>query len=128
MFSVNDLMSVTPVTVAPDTPVAEIYRLMVEEAIRHLPVVEEGVLVGIVTERDVREVLNTPLFDIVSAETIMTENPITVTPETPAYIAAEMLNTYKFGALPVVDGRRLVGIVTVSDFLDHFSNSDVKFA
>jgi CBS domain-containing protein len=49
----------------------------------------------------------------------MTPNPITVTSDTPAYRAAEMLSTYKFGALPVVDNEVLVGIITVTDFLDY---------
>jgi CBS domain-containing protein len=51
----------------------------------------------------------------------MTANPMTVTPDTPAYRAAKMLSLYKFGALPVVDDDLLVGIITVTDFLEHFA-------
>jgi CBS domain-containing protein len=51
----------------------------------------------------------------------MTTNPMVVTPDTPAYRAASMLSIYKFGALPVVDGEVLVGIITVTDFLDYFA-------
>jgi acetoin utilization protein AcuB len=46
---------------------------------------------------------------------------MTVTPETPAYQAANMLSIYKFGALPVVDNGTLVGIITVTDFLNYFA-------
>jgi CBS domain-containing protein len=46
---------------------------------------------------------------------------MTVTPDTPAYRAASMLSIYKFGAMPVVDGDALVGIITVTDFLDYFA-------
>ena len=91
------------------------------DGIRQLPVVEQEQLVGIITERDVRTLLRTDLFDIGSAEMVMTENPITVTPMTPIYRAAEMLHAYKFGALPVVDDARLVGIITTSDILDAFA-------
>jgi CBS domain-containing protein len=51
----------------------------------------------------------------------MTPNPVTVTPEMPAYRAAEMLSMYKFGALPVVESGTLVGIISTSDFLNYFS-------
>ena len=51
----------------------------------------------------------------------MTPNPITIGSTVPAYRAAEMLSAYKFGALPVVDQDDLVGIITVTDFLDRFA-------
>lgn len=132
MLTVNDLMTVDPITISPDTPLRKIIALMREENCRHLPVVYEGQLVGMVTDRDVRLTLNSPLIlqeqlhgeeyiEIMAAEAIMTSNLITVTPDTPAYKAAEMLSIYKFGALPVVEGKTLVGIITVTDFLDHVS-------
>jgi acetoin utilization protein AcuB len=118
MQTVNDLMTIYPMTVAPDTPLEVVWTMMEGEGVRQLPVVEGNKLVGIITERDVRLVLRSELFDIGSAEMVMTENPITVTPTTPIYRAAEMLRAYKFGALPVVDEGNLVGIISVSDFLD----------
>ena len=91
---------------------------------------ENGKLVGIITDRDVRLVMNSPvvlhgrwqdeeLLDTVIAESCMTPNPITVTPNTPAYRAAEMLSIYKFGALPVLENDTVVGIITVTDFLEY---------
>jgi acetoin utilization protein AcuB len=100
---------------------------------RQLPVVDEqGQLIGIVTDRDVRLAMNSPMdlpergqeADLVVSETTascMTPDPITVSSDTPAYRAAEVLCTYKFGALPVVDDDELVGIITVTDFLDRFT-------
>ena len=136
MLVTSDLMTVSPFTVAPETTLREIVNMMNMEGCRHLPVVDGERLVGIVTDRDVRMVLNSPILednqlqneaslDTVLAESIMTSDPITVTPNTPAYRAAEMLSIYKYGALPVVadkrDGHRtLVGIVTVTDFIEHF--------
>lgn len=132
MLTVNDLMTVIPFTVTPDTPLRKVIELMKTEGCRQLPVLENGKLVGIITDRDVRLVMNSPivlhgrwqdeeLLDKVAAESCMTSNPMTVTPETPAYRAAGMLSIYKFGALPVVDGDTLVGIITVTDFLDFFA-------
>ncbi|MFZ0544812.1 MAG: CBS domain-containing protein [Candidatus Promineifilaceae bacterium] len=134
MLTVNDLMTVDPVTVAPDTSLGRIVALMKKEGCRQLPVVDNDKLVGIVTDRDVRLILNSPLalqehsedkafVQTIVAEGLMTMNPITVTPDTPAYKAAEMLSIYKFGALPVVEGSMLVGIISVTDFLDLVSTS-----
>jgi acetoin utilization protein AcuB len=119
MQTVNDLMTIYPMSVSPDTPLSVVWMMMDGEGIRQLPVVEGEKVVGIITERDIRMVLQSQLFDIGSAEMVMTENPITVTPNMPIYRAAEMLRAYKFGALPVEDEGRLVGIISVSDFLDH---------
>lgn len=132
MLTVNDLMTVIPNTVTPGTPLRQVIELMKTEGCRQLPVLENGRLVGIITDRDVRLVMNSPivlhgrwqdeeLLDKVTAESCMTPNPMSVTPETPIYRAAAMLSIYKFGALPVVDDGALVGIITVTDFLDYFA-------
>lgn len=134
MLTVNDLMTVDPVTITPDTPLRRIIALMKKEGCRQLPVVDDGKLVGLVTDRDIRLTLNSPIIlqeqqeeeefmEVMVADSIMTVSPITVTPDTPAYKAAEMLSIYKFGALPVVEGETLVGIITVTDFLDLVSTS-----
>ena len=133
MLTVRDLMSTNPDTVRPDTPLRAVIQTMKLAGGRQLPVVDEhGHLVGIVTDRDVRLAMNSPMdlpergqeADLVVSETTascMTPDPITVSSDTPAYRAAEVLSTYKFGALPVVDDDELVGIITVTDFLDRFT-------
>lgn len=130
MLTTNDLMTVDPQTAVATTSLRRMIEIMKQEGCRQLPVLDNGQLIGIVTDRDVRLAMNSPivlhnrwqdeeLLDTVTAEEIMTPNPITVTSDTPAYRVAEMLSTYKFGALPVVDDRVLVGIITVTDFLDY---------
>jgi len=134
MLTVNDMMTVVPDTISSTTTLRDIIGMMKSEGYRHLPIVDEGKLVGIITDRDIRLVMNSPmvlherrqdeeLIDTVTAEACMTPNPVTVTPDTPAYRAAEILSIYKFGALPVVDNGKLVGIVTVTDFLDFFATN-----
>jgi acetoin utilization protein AcuB len=97
---------------------------------RQLPVVENGVLVGIITDRDIRLAVKEPELNLdymqnmesmsrLKVEEYMTANPIIVTPTTPAARAAEMLSLYKFGALPVIEDGVMVGIITVSDFLNY---------
>ena len=130
MITVNDLMTVIPSSVSPNTPMRTVIGVMKTEGCRQLPVLDNGKLVGIITDRDVRLVMNSPvvlhgrwqdeeLLDNVTAESCMTPNPISVTPNTPAYRAAEMLSIYKFGALPVLENDTVVGIITVTDFLDY---------
>lgn len=132
MLTVNDLMTVIPYTVTPGTSLRRVIEMMKAEGCRQFPVLDKGKLVGIISDRDVRLVINSPmvlhgrwqdeeLLDKVLADSCMTANPMTVAPETPAYRAAKMLSLYKFGALPVVDDDVLVGIITVTDFLDYFA-------
>ena len=131
MLTVNDLMTVIPLTVSPDTTLRNVIGIMKSEGCRQLPVLDKGKLIGIISDRDVRLIMNSPivlhgrwqdeeLLDKMTAEGCMTTNPITVSPDTSAKKAAEMLQTYKFGALPVVEEDTLVGIITVTDFLGYF--------
>jgi acetoin utilization protein AcuB len=133
MLLVKDLMTADPDTVTPETPLKDVINMMKIEGCRQLPVVDEySQLAGIVTDRDVRLAMNSPivlhgrwqddeLLSKATANSCMTPNPVTVTPDTPAYRAAEMLSAYKFGALPVIEAGVLVGIITVTDFLDRFT-------
>ena len=133
MLTVGDLMTPNPDVVRSDTPLREVIDKMKAERCRQLPVVNEsGRLQGIITDRDVRLAMNSPvvlhgrwqdegIIETVTANSCMTPNPITVNSKMPAYRAAEMLSAYKFGALPVVDNGDLVGIITVTDFLNRFA-------
>ncbi len=135
MILVKDMMTAEPITITPNTPLRNIIGIMKQNSIRQLPVVVGKKLVGIVSDRDVRLAVNSPmiiheheedleLLEEVTAENIMTLNPITVTPDAPAVRAAEMLSVYKFGGLPVVQGEKLVGIITVTDFLKAFVSGE----
>ena len=133
MLMVNELMTVDPDTVRAETQLLEVINIMKVGGCRQLLVVDsKRRVVGIITDRDVRLAMNSPmvlrerwqdedLLNAVTANSCMTANPITVEPSTPAYRAAEMLSAYKFGALPVVEQGILVGIITVTDFLDRFA-------
>jgi len=129
MPAVEDIMTTDPCCVEPNTPLGEVVRLMKERQCRQLPVcTSEGKLVGIVTDRDIRLAMNSPfvlheraddiaLMEDIPAEACMTPDPLTIDADAPAVLAADLLREYKFGALPVVRGQQVVGIVTVSDVL-----------
>jgi len=88
--------------------------------IRHLLVVDRaGIVVGLISDRDVLRAIETRPGGSVRIGAIMTRDIITVTPGTPAVTAVEELLQHKVSALPVVDERgRPVGIVTSTDFLE----------
>lgn len=118
VIMVRDVMTRRPVTIGPGTPCDEARRLMDEHRIRHLPVVAEGRLVGMVSDRDVRSAISLSAGTV--AGRIMTPDPVMVTPETRIEHAARLMLDARFGSLPVVDGHALVGIVTYTDLLRAF--------
>ena len=134
MLRVDDLMTRNPDTVTPETPLRTVLNIMKVDGCRQLPVVDaDNKLVGIITDRDIRLAMNSPivlhgrwqdnrLLETATADSCMTPNPITINSDSPAYRAAEKLSAYKFGALPVINKGELVGIITVSDFLDRFAS------
>jgi acetoin utilization protein AcuB len=127
-------MERNPVTISPDASFYDARKLIREEGIRHLPVVDKkGKLVGIVTDRDIRGVgpsdatllsvqeINYLLGKLkVSGFMTPAETLLTVTPDTIIEKAVQLLHDNKIGSLPVVDGNELVGIITETDILELF--------
>jgi acetoin utilization protein AcuB len=125
---VKERMSIDPVTLSPDDTLREARRLIRELGLRRFPVVEEGKLVGIVTDRDVRQADMSSavvqerryveyILDRIQVRGIMTPDPITVTPDTPLEKAARLILENKIGGLPVVEEGKLVGIITETDLI-----------
>jgi len=130
---VADCMSRSVTTIRSDAAARAAADSMRGRKIRHLPVLDrEGRLVGIVTDRDVRHVVFHPArlsrfpdlreaLDSLTVADVMTAGVITVRPAAGILEAARLMHERKLGALPVVDGDRLVGIVTETDVLKTFS-------
>ena len=116
-LSVRDVMSTDLVTVRPAESVRHAYEIMRDRRIRHLPVIENDRLVGILSDRDLRPILLSPGLTGASVAELMSEGPTTITPDTSVEDAASLLVVRKIGCLPVVEGERLVGIVTETDLL-----------
>jgi len=112
------------VTLAPDETVSTALALCRERRIRHLPVLTEGRLVGIVSDRDLRSA--TPAFgdperaaalEQVLVEDVMANEVISALPDDPIEQAANTMRERRIGCLPVVEGGELVGIITASDVM-----------
>jgi acetoin utilization protein AcuB len=125
---IQDVMSRSVVTLAPDQTLRDAIELLRSKHIRHLPVVEASRLIGIVTDRDVKRATPSLLsgvdrddYDRVLDETqvaqFMTREPMTITPDTDVKAAVKIFIDRKVGALPVVDNGQLAGIVTEIDLL-----------
>jgi acetoin utilization protein AcuB len=124
---VRNRMTSHVLTVSPATTIADALTLARAERIRHLPVVEERRLVGIVTERDLRSAVPPAWSDdredykqSVSTKRVrevMTSAVITASPTTPVEEASKLMYENRIGCLPVIDGHELVGIITETDLL-----------
>jgi len=128
---VQDIMQSAIVTVKPSTTLPEALRLVQQRGIRHLPVVDGALLVGIVSDRDLKRAMASPatslerhelayLLERVTLGEIMTRAVITIAPMFPVEEAARVMVKEKISALPVTEGGRLVGILTETDVLDLF--------
>ena len=125
---VRDYMTTELVTVQETDTLLDATMFFVRSTFRHLPVVRGRQLVGVITERDVKQYAPSVLSGI-SAEDynsimettpisrVMARSPITVRPEQSVLDAAKLLYTKRLGCLPVVQDGELVGIITTTDLL-----------
>ena len=130
MMKVADVMTRDPLTVSPAETIGQAEEIMTDNRFRQLPVVQDGELVGIVTDRDVRSFLSGSLLTNLEAREkalntkvreIMTTEPLTLSPEDDLQEAVELFIEEKIGGMPVVDETEgLVGIVTYVDLLRCF--------
>ncbi|HET9984195.1 MAG TPA: CBS and ACT domain-containing protein [Longimicrobiales bacterium] len=118
------------VVASPETSLADALALLQERRIRHLPVVEGGALVGLVSDRDLRSEVPAPGV-IAEAErqallrekrvgAVMGRDMVVVDPDTPVEEAARLMAHHRIGCLPVVVGAEVVGILTASDLVRAF--------
>ncbi len=134
---VDDLMSAPVFVAAPDDTVGHVKNLMLKHKVSRIIVAYEGALVGVITKYDLAEMLESSEAgwrrrhqDRTLARTIMTENPVTTSPDASLVEAAQELLANKIGCLPVVRDEELLGIFTETDLVAHFAvtHSRIKVA
>jgi acetoin utilization protein AcuB len=120
-MKISDLMIPDPITITANASITDALELMKLNSIRHLPVVSGGnVLRGFLTLADLKQGLIPSMVGDVSLSDLMISDPIVVGPEEDIEIAAQLIYKHKIGGMPVVEGEKLVGIITESDILRTF--------
>jgi acetoin utilization protein AcuB len=126
---VADWMTETVLAVETFDSIAIARQLMAKHRVNQLPVLDNDNLVGIVTDRDIRDAYPTSMMihrgeeidrfaEKITVEEVMTHDLFVVRPETPLATAVGLLRRHRIGSLPVVKDKNLVGIITRSDILD----------
>jgi acetoin utilization protein AcuB len=125
-MNVGRRMSHPVITVQPNLPITHAHELMARENINQCPVVKSGKMIGLITEKDILKAYPstattlsvweiTSLIEKIKVEDIMLKEFKTVEESTPIELAARILVDDKISALPVLNGRELVGIITEHD-------------
>jgi acetoin utilization protein AcuB len=128
---VGERMSRPVISVSPDASINDVLAMFKKERIRRAPVIKDGKLVGIVSERDLLHATSSSvttlsiwelnyLISKVKVKSVMTKKVITVHKDTPIEEAARLMADKKIGGLPVVDGERVVGMITETDLFKVF--------
>ena len=136
-IQVEDWMSEGVLAVELFDSIAVARQVMAKHRINQLPVLDNDNLIGIVTDRDIRDAYPTSMMinrteeidkfaEKVTVEEVMTRDIFVVRPETPLDKAVSLLRKHRIGSLPVVKNKQLVGIITRSDILDYVLNSNGK--
>lgn len=127
-MKVRDRMTSEVITVAIDEPIRRVWDLVMEKRLRRFPVMDGERLVGIITDRDLRNATASSivmtekkyhdfLLDTVKVDTIMTVNPRTISPESDIKEAGRVILEMQVGGLPVLEGDVLAGIITETDLI-----------
>jgi acetoin utilization protein AcuB len=126
---VKDIMTPNPFTIGPEKSVLEALLMMYQHDIRRLPVIKNGRLVGIISDRDIKQLMGRPSLinremegtepDLAVSE-VMTHDVITVEQDANLREAIELMVENKFSGLPVVDrNQKLVGVLSAIDVLGY---------
>jgi acetoin utilization protein AcuB len=128
---VGERMSHPVITISQDIPISEALNLMKREHIRRAPVVKEGKLIGIVSDKDLLNASPSPVTSLsiwemnyllskITVKDVMTKNVLTVSEDTPIEEAARIMADNKIGGLPVTRDGEVVGIITETDLFKIF--------
>jgi len=126
---VTDWMTEAVLAVETFDSIAIARQLMAKHRVNQLPVLDNDHLIGIVTDRDIRDAYPTSMMidraeeidrfaEKITVEEVMTRDVFIVRPETPLATAVGLLRRHRIGSLPVLKNGKLVGIITRSDILD----------
>lgn len=108
------------ITIREDAGIRDALTVMKKHSVRHLPVVENGLFVGLVTSGDLKQAILASMLETLKVSDVMLQNPFTVTRDTSLEKAAGIIYEKNIGCLPVVEEGKIVGIITIKDILKAF--------
>ena len=116
-LKVRDLMTRSPHTIGVQLSLRDAAQMMKKFKIRHLPVLEGGKLVGVISDRDVQLISSVSQLDpsCILVEDAMSQIPWTVSPETPVGEVARTMADKKLGSAVVMENKQVVGVFTTTD-------------
>lgn len=132
---VRDVMQTTVVTISANDRLSTVEDIMTLGHVRHMPVVQSGKLIGVVSERDLLRASLSSLtghhqddhrafLHVVEIARVMSTPPIVIAPDQTIGDAAHIMSDHKIGCLPVVSGDQLLGMLTETDVLRLVAGSD----
>jgi len=129
---ISKIMSRNIVTVNIEESLKETEKLMLKNHIRHIPIMNESRLIGIVSLTDLQRIgfadaynneeksVDNVIYELLTLEQVMVKSPITIQQDCSIKEASQILVDNEFHALPILDGEELVGIVTTTDLIRYF--------
>ncbi len=133
-ISVDSIMTKNLITIKANDELSHAESLFKRNKIRHIPVVEDGAIIGMLSYTDLLRIsfvdavdddaedVDAEVYNLFTMRQVMTKNVITINPKTTIKEAAEMFLKGEFHALPVVENGKITGIVTTTDLLIYFIN------
>ena len=119
-MKVKNWIQKKPITIGRAALLQEAIDLMKRHSIRHLPVIDEGELVGFITEGDIKQFFFPSMVEDISVHQVMVVKPVTIDADASIEEAARLIHEHKIGGLPVLKDGKLVGVITASDLLSAF--------
>ncbi|MTV48946.1 CBS domain-containing protein [Heliobacillus mobilis] len=119
-MNVGEKMVSPAITTGLTTPIRDALQVMTQKTVRRLPVVDHhDRLVGIIAFHDIDKAMRSAgIIPLTPVEWVMTKNPVYCEVQTPLADAVRLMRRYKVSLLPVLEGEKVVGILSVSDVLD----------
>ncbi len=116
-MKIKDIMTTNVITANQDEKIDKVAMLMKQNDIGAIPIVTDGKITGIVTDRDIvlRAIATSKNTKTVTVKDVMTMNPVLGYPDMDVHEAAKLMSDKKVRRLPIVDNNRLVGIVALGD-------------
>lgn len=131
-ISVDSIMTKNLITLKPDDELSHAESLFKKHKIRHIPVVEKGQIIGMLSYTDLLRIsfvdavdddaedVDAEVYNLFTMRQVMTKNVITISAQTTVKEAAAIFLKGEFHALPVVENGKIIGIVTTTDLLRYF--------